>query len=251
MNFEFVDDDVDMVVFEAVETDSDGDGVADADDQCPDTPAGATVDARGWEETSATDSDGDGVADADDQCPDTPVGATVDATGCEETTPTDSDGDGVADEDDLCPDTPVGATVDATGCVQVDNTWSNVPPVVSAVIISPNLPMADESLTCAYSVFDADNDDVTTTIQWEINGNVIAVGVDTIESGYGVGDDVVCTVVGYDGQTTGNTDADSVTILPSPDDVETAAQGLPALSTVGTLLAIALGVGFLTRRQDD
>ena len=250
MNFEFVDDDYDMVVFEVVETDSDGDGVADADDQCPDTPAGATVDATGCEETTPTDSDGDGVADADDQCPDTPAGATVDATGCEETTPTDSDGDGVADEDDLCPDTPVSATVDATGCVPVDNTWSNVPPVVSAVIISPNLPMADESLTCAYSVFDADNDEVTITIQWEINGNVIAVGVDTIESGYGVGDDVVCTVVGNDGQTTGNTDADSVTILPSPDDVETAAQGLPALSTVGTLLAIALGVG-LTRRQDD
>ena len=47
-----------------------------------------------------------------------------------------------------------------------------------------------------------------------------------------------------------NTDADSVTILPSPDDVETAAQGLPALSTIGTLVAIAFGVG-LTRRQDD
>gem|GEM_PF-2515180 len=216
MNFEFVSDHYDMVVFEVVESDSDGDGVADEDDQCPDTP----------------------------------VGATVDATGCEETTPTDSDGDGVADEDDQCPDTLAGATVDATGCVPVDNTWSNVPPVVSAVIISPNLPTANEALTCAFMAFDADDDEVTTTLEWKVNGNVIAVGVDTIESGYGVGDDVVCTVVGNDGQTTGNMDAASVTILPSPDDVEVAAQGLPALSTIGTLLAIALGVG-LTRRQDD
>ncbi|MFZ8907192.1 MAG: hypothetical protein ACO2Y2_07630, partial [Poseidonia sp.] len=191
-----------------------------------------------------------GVADEDDQCPDTPAGATVDATGCEEITPTDSDGDGVADEDDQCPDTPVGATVDATGCVPVDNTWSNVPPVVSAVIISPNLPMADEALTCAFMAFDADDDEVTTTMEWKVNGNVIAADVDTIDSGYSAGDDVVCTVVGWDGQTYGNTDADSVTILPSPDDVEVAAQGLPALSTIGTLVAIAFGVG-LTRRQDD
>ena len=216
MDFEFVDDDVDMVVFEVVQSDSDGDGVADADDQCPDTPAGATVDS----------------------------------TGCVEATPTDSDGDGVADEDDQCPDTPVGATVDATGCVPVDNSWSNVPPVVSAVIISPNLPMADEALTCAFMAFDADDDEVTTTLEWKVNGNVIAADVDTIDSGYSAGDDVVCTVVGWDGQTYGNTDADSVTILPSPDDVETAAQGLPALGTIGTLVAIAFGVG-LTRRQDD
>ena len=250
MSFEFVDDDYDIVVFEVVETDSDGDGVADEDDQCPDTPAGATVDATGCEETTPTDSDGDGVADEDDQCPDTPAGATVDATGCEDTTPSDSDGDGVADEDDQCPDTPVGATVDATGCVPVDNTWSNVPPVVSAVIISPNLPTADEALTCAFMAFDADDDEVTTTLEWKVNGNVIAADVDSIDSGYSAGDDVTCTVVGWDGQTYGNMDADSVTILPSPDDVEVAAQGLPALSTIGTLVAIAFGVG-LTRRQDD
>ncbi len=216
MNFEFVDDDIDWMWFVVVESDSDGDGVADADDQCPDSPAGATVDA----------------------------------TGCEETASTDSDGDGVADEDDQCPGTPVGATVDATGCVPVDNSWNNVPPVVSAVIISPNLPMADEALTCAFMAFDADDDEVTTTLEWKVNGNVIAADVDTIDSGYSAGDDVVCTVVGWDGQTYGNTDADSVTILPSPDDVETAAQGLPALGTIGTLVAIAFGVG-LTRRQDD
>lgn len=162
----------------------------------------------------------------------------------------DADGDGVADADDQCPDTPVGATVDATGCVPVDNSWNNVPPVVSAVIISPNLPMADEALTCAFMAFDADDDEVTTTLEWKVNGNVIAADVDTIDSGYSAGDDVMCTVVGWDGQTYGNTDADSVTILPSPDDVETAAQGLPALGTIGTLVAIAFGVG-LTRRQDD
>jgi len=88
--------------------DSDGDGVWDGIDQCPDTPAGWPVDARGCPK----DSDGDGVPDGKDRCPDTPKGATVDENGC----PKDSDGDGVWDGIDQCPDTPKGATVDAKGC---------------------------------------------------------------------------------------------------------------------------------------
>ena len=88
--------------------DSDGDGVYDGIDQCPNTPRGVKVDARGC----PIDSDGDGVPDGTDQCPDTPRGATVDARGC----PKDSDGDGVYDGIDQCPDTPRGATVDARGC---------------------------------------------------------------------------------------------------------------------------------------
>ncbi|WP_251358389.1 OmpA family protein [Kangiella sp. TOML190] len=58
------------------------------------------------------DSDGDGVMDADDRCPGTPAGAKVDAYGC----PVDSDGDGVYDYQDACPNTPAGAKVDEKGC---------------------------------------------------------------------------------------------------------------------------------------
>ena len=89
-------------------TDSDGDGVPDRRDACPNTPAGATVDARGC----PSDSDGDGVLDGLDRCAGTPRGAHVDANGC----PLDSDHDGVLDGIDQCPDTPAGATVDARGC---------------------------------------------------------------------------------------------------------------------------------------
>ena len=90
------------------ELDSDGDGVVDRLDQCPATPAGAKVDAKGCE----LDSDGDGVVDRLDQCPATPAGAKVDAKGCE----LDSDGDGVVDRLDQCPATPAGTKVDAKGC---------------------------------------------------------------------------------------------------------------------------------------
>ena len=88
--------------------DSDGDGVTDDLDKCPDTPKGVVVDADGC----PVDSDGDGVPDYLDKCPDTPKGVVVDADGC----PVDSDGDGVPDYLDKCPDTPRGAAVDANGC---------------------------------------------------------------------------------------------------------------------------------------
>ena len=89
-------------------TDSDGDGVVDALDRCPATPAGRKVNAEGCE----LDSDGDGVADALDRCPATPAGRTVNAEGCE----LDSDADGIVDAADQCPGTLAGEPVDDKGC---------------------------------------------------------------------------------------------------------------------------------------
>lgn len=58
------------------------------------------------------DADGDGVSDSRDQCPGTPDGVTVDAKGC----PLDDDKDGVANYMDKCPDTAEGVVVDGKGC---------------------------------------------------------------------------------------------------------------------------------------
>lgn len=58
------------------------------------------------------DSDGDGVTDDKDQCPNTPKGAPVNSVGC----PLDSDGDSVFDYRDQCPETPAGVSVDVYGC---------------------------------------------------------------------------------------------------------------------------------------
>ena len=88
--------------------DSDGDGVADGIDRCPNTPRGTSVDAYGCE----VDSDGDGVKDSMDKCPGTPSGVSVDSEGC----PMDSDGDGVTDDKDKCPNTVSGAKVGPDGC---------------------------------------------------------------------------------------------------------------------------------------
>jgi len=101
--------------------DTDGDGVIDRKDRCPDTPQDATVDVTGC----PRDTDGDGVWDGLDACMDTPHGAKVNAKGC----PLDSDGDNVYDGIDACPETAHGATVDARGCpvdTDGDGVWDGI-----------------------------------------------------------------------------------------------------------------------------
>jgi len=109
--------------------DSDGDGVPDIGDQCPNTPAGTKVDEKGCE----LDSDKDGVVDSKDICPNTPIGTRVDANGCE----LDSDKDGVVNSKDICPNTPIGTRVDANGC-ELDSDKDGV---VDSKDICPNTPI--------------------------------------------------------------------------------------------------------------
>ena len=95
--------------------DQDLDGIEDSLDQCPDTPAGESVDANGCGQTQLDD-DNDGVVNFFDECPETPEGATVDSRGC--VAIADEDLDGVGDDEDQCPGTPLGDTVDENGCGQ-------------------------------------------------------------------------------------------------------------------------------------
>lgn len=63
------------------------------------------------------DSDGDGVRDTSDICPETPAGALVDKKGC----PGDSDNDGVLDYADKEPDSKPRAVVDGEGITLSDS----------------------------------------------------------------------------------------------------------------------------------
>ena len=67
------------------------------------------------------DSDGDGVPDDKDVCPNTPKGVAVNAVGC----PLDTDGDGVPDYKDKCPGTRAGAKVNAAGCEIIPDVTIN------------------------------------------------------------------------------------------------------------------------------
>jgi len=84
--------------------DTDGDGVYDKDDACPET-AGLK------EFNGCPDSDGDGIKDEDDSCPN--VAGLAALNGCP-----DADGDGIADKDDMCPNDK--GTKANNGCPDTD-----------------------------------------------------------------------------------------------------------------------------------
>jgi outer membrane protein OmpA-like peptidoglycan-associated protein len=84
--------------------DSDGDGVNDKKDICPDVP--------GLKEfNGCPDTDGDGIPDNEDACPE--EAGTAEMNGCP-----DTDGDGIADGDDACPET--AGSAEMGGCPDSD-----------------------------------------------------------------------------------------------------------------------------------
>jgi outer membrane protein OmpA-like peptidoglycan-associated protein len=96
--------------------DSDGDGVPDIDDLCPDVPG--PRENRGC--PMVVDSDGDGVPDDVDKCPNLP--GPKENFGCPWP---DRDRDGVPDKADKCPDTP--GPVENQGCPWPDRDKDGVP----------------------------------------------------------------------------------------------------------------------------
>lgn len=90
--------------------DTDADGIEDSKDKCP-TVAG-TAEFQG-----CADTDGDGVADPDDACPS--VAGLKQFQGCP-----DTDGDGVTDASDKCP--TVAGPVSNGGCPELDSDKDGV-----------------------------------------------------------------------------------------------------------------------------
>ncbi len=135
--------------------DSDGDGVIDKLDQCPNTPLGTKVDEKGC--PIPLDDDKDGVVNDRDQCPNTPMGETVNSVGCS-ASQLDDDRDGVNNALDKCPNTPAGTPVDATGCPS-DDDKDGVP---NAGDKCPNTPMGEkvDAQGCSDCQKDTDGDGV-------------------------------------------------------------------------------------------
>ena len=82
------------------------------------------------------DSDGDGVYDKLDKCPNTPQGSTVGADGCPVSM--DDDHDGVLNAKDICPNTPAGEAVNSDGCPATVNLNINFENNSAAIVASSN-----------------------------------------------------------------------------------------------------------------
>lgn len=120
--------------------DTDGDGILDPDDACPNEPE----DVDTFEDNDGCpdpDNDADGILDTDDQCPldaeDTD--GFEDEDGCPDT---DNDKDGVSDADDQCPMDPedVDTFEDTDGCPDADNDKDGVPDTEDACPLAPGKP---------------------------------------------------------------------------------------------------------------
>ncbi|MDA9356658.1 OmpA family protein [Flavobacteriaceae bacterium] len=124
-------------------TDTDGDGVYDKHDACPDVP--------GLEEfNGCPDSDGDGIQDSEDTCP--LLAGSLEFEGCP-----DTDGDGVSDNEDACPNKAGLASLD--GCPDSDGDG-----VTDSRDNCPNVAGPKENRGCPWpdsdgdSVLDKDDD---------------------------------------------------------------------------------------------
>jgi OmpA-OmpF porin, OOP family len=102
--------------FGALLKDSDGDGIPDVRDQCPDMPE----DKDGFQDEDGCpdfDNDNDGIYDAQDKCPNDPedFDGFEDQDGCLDI---DNDHDGIADKLDKCPNIPedIDGYMDDDGC---------------------------------------------------------------------------------------------------------------------------------------
>jgi outer membrane protein OmpA-like peptidoglycan-associated protein len=107
------------VVVKIEPTDRDGDGVLDADDECPEIPGPAENRGCPW-----GDKDNDGVVDPEDSCPEVPGPA--ENKGCPVIR--DTDGDGIPDDLDRCPVDPEDKDgwQDEDGCPDTDNDQDGI-----------------------------------------------------------------------------------------------------------------------------
>lgn len=108
------------VIVKIEEKDTDGDGLLDNVDDCPEDPE----DFDGFEDDDGCpdlDNDKDGVPDTEDRCPVVP--GPVENQGCPLDAPMDSDGDGIPDDIDKCPTDPEDKDgwEDSDGCPDPDN----------------------------------------------------------------------------------------------------------------------------------
>ena len=165
--------------------DTDGDGVLDPVDLCPNTIAGASVDANGCaayqKDTDSdgimddvdncpttanpdqADADGDGVGDVCDNAPNTPNAdqADTDGDGTPDAEDDDDDNDGVPDNEDDFPTDP-NETTDTDGDGQGDNADTDLDNdgIANSIDNCPTTPNANQLDTDGDGIGNAcDNDD--------------------------------------------------------------------------------------------
>ncbi len=115
-----------------------------------------------------------------------------------EVTPNDGYADGPSGSDDL--------------------TIGNLAPEITSVVIDPDPAYPTDELSCGWSFYDEDGDGDESTLEWTIDGTTVGADI-TLSDVFTAGDVVTCTVTAHDGEESGTSDSDSVTIENTPPEV--------------------------------
>ena len=158
------------------ESDTDGDGILDPDDNCPDTPNADQTDSDedGIGDVCEPDTDGDSIIDDNDNCVYIPnldqADYDMDGIGdvCEENN--DADNDGIPDEIDNCPVTPNTDQVDSNNdgigdACDPDGVDSDGDGVNDDSDNCPTIPNSDQQ--------DSDNDGIGDVCEFDTDGDTI------------------------------------------------------------------------------
>lgn len=146
--------------------DTDGDGVTDVEDECPEQAGTAAL-------GGCPDTDGDGITDKNDECPDVP--GLKNQKGCP-----DTDGDGVIDKDDECPEVPgpiAGCPVldqDNDGVADADDQCPNEPGTIMGCPDSDGDGVADKDDRCPNEVGNIENNGCPIVFMSDSDGDGVA-----------------------------------------------------------------------------
>ncbi len=164
--------------------DTDGDGIRDKDDLCPETYGKVKL-------AGCPDKDNDGVADKDDACPD--IAGKVEFKGCP-----DTDGDGIIDSEDACPG--AAGSKELNGCPDTDNDG-----VADKDDKCPDVAGIKELAGCPDRDGDgiADNDDACPDVKGlaqfngcpDTDGDGVADNIDKCPDVFGVAENFGCPEV--------------------------------------------------------
>jgi len=136
--------------------DTDGDGIPDIDDQCPNEPG--PPENHGC--PLVKDTDGDGIPDEIDRCPLDPedFDGWQDEDGCPDP---DNDGDGIVDKNDACPNEP--GPIENKGCPVGDKDLDGVPDNLDKCPNDPGPP--PDGCPRHYSLIEVQKDQIVTKVQ--------------------------------------------------------------------------------------
>ncbi|MFO8084917.1 MAG: thrombospondin type 3 repeat-containing protein, partial [Desulfobacterales bacterium] len=176
----------DMLTYSVPITDTDGDGIADSLDGCPDDPGKTEPGVCGCG-VPDIDTDGDGVMDCFDNCPADPNKTEPGVCGCG-VPDIDSDGDGFMDCIDGCPDDPDKTEAGVCGCGVsdadsdgnglpdcVDQCYYNWSPVVTLVFDA-----SSDERVIGYKLYYGKSEEFDTVIDL---GNNTSYDLTDLESG--------------------------------------------------------------------